>query len=84
MEIKPEEKILVGGVYLKDGKVHPDDVSLRIFELINNQLIKIKTDSSGWNIIYQDPNDNRYWELSYPNSGQHGGGAPILKNIDSI
>lgn len=40
--------------------------------------IKIGTADDGWSILYQDKEDGRYWELTYPESGMHGGGPPTL------
>ncbi|NCC98721.1 MAG: hypothetical protein EOL95_03325 [Bacteroidia bacterium] len=37
---------------------------------------------NGWEILYKDNSDNRLWELIYPNSEMHGGGAPMLRTID--
>ena len=31
--------------------------------------------------LYRDPNDNRLWELIYPQSEMHGGGPPELRNL---
>ncbi|MEQ8337650.1 MAG: Imm27 family immunity protein [Cyclobacteriaceae bacterium] len=28
--------------------------------------------------MYKDPNDHRFWELIYEDSGSHGGGPPTL------
>lgn len=50
----------------------------RIQWLINNSLLKVAIDSSGWDVLYKDESDNRYWELIYPNSELQGGGPPSL------
>jgi hypothetical protein len=34
---------------------------------------------NGWNALYRDPNDCRYWELTYPEGELHGGGPPQLR-----
>lgn len=81
MQLQPNEVILIGSTYFKDGKVCKDSIFIRIEELISTSLIKIKTDESGWIVIYQDPIDSRYWELSYTDSHLHGGGCPTLKCI---
>lgn len=79
MKIEPNETILKGSLIFKDGSVTSDSVSQRIENLIANHLIEIGEDESGWNKLYRDPVDNRYWELTYPESEAHGGGAPQLK-----
>ncbi len=58
-----------------------DDISDRIERLISSYLMEISEDESGWNKLYQDPEDKRYWELSYPESEVHGGGPPLLRNL---
>lgn len=84
MYLLPNETVLIGETYLVEGKVCKGSVFFRIEQLISASLIKIKTDESGWNSIYQDPNDSRYWELSFPESHLQGEGVPVLKCVDSI
>ena len=56
----------------------------RIETLIKDYLVKITTDETGWDVLYQDPEDNRYWELTYPESELHGGGAPVLRHLSVV
>jgi len=42
-------------------------------------LREIGRDAGGWDILYRDPQDGRYWELIYPRSHMHGGGPPELR-----
>ncbi len=79
MKIESNETILKGSWVFKDGSMTNDSVSQRIENLITKYLIKIGEDNSGWNKLYRDPEDNRYWELTYPESESHGGGAPQLE-----
>lgn len=58
-----------------------DTIGERIQFLISNYLIEIATDSSGWFKLFRDPADNRYWELSYPESELQRGGAALLVYI---
>lgn len=81
MYLKEEEKLLSGKWIFKDGKIEEDSVSKRINWLKDNYLIKIGRDKTGWEILYKDPNDGRYWELIYENSELQGGGAPTLSFI---
>lgn len=81
MKLKPNEIELRGSWELVGTSMKADDVSNRIESLISTYLTEIGEDESGWNKLYQDPEDKRYWELSYPESEMHGGGAPLLKNV---
>ena len=81
MKLKSNEIELKGGWKLVGTSMRVDDVCERIESLISSYLIKIGEDESGWNKLYQDPEDKRYWELSYLESEMHGGGAPLLKNL---
>jgi hypothetical protein len=81
MEIKPEEIEFTSKAFLHNGSLVTDDVFRRINHLTSNYLNKITTDESGWDTLYQDPEDKRYWEKVYLDSGAHGGGLPSLINI---
>lgn len=79
--LKNNETILIGSWLRDKNKVVADDVCKRIDWLKSNYLKKITTDESGWEILYQDPNDKRYWILTYPNGDWHGGGPPTLQTL---
>jgi len=79
MLIRPEETELVGRWENVDGAIRGDGVTNRITKLTGNYLIKIAVTESGWETLYQDPEDFRYWELTYPQSEMHGGGPPTLR-----
>jgi hypothetical protein len=34
--------------------------------------------SGGWDVLYRDPRDGRFWELTYPHGDVQGGGPPRL------
>lgn len=80
-KLDPKENELRGRLIFSEGKIIYDDVNRRIEKLINNYLVFIKTDKSGWIKLFIDPDDNRYWELTYPESEIQGGGALYLRNI---
>jgi len=80
--IDSNEIEIIGNIILKDGYVTFDSTAERIEILINEFLIKIATDISGWDVLYKNPIDNAFWELIYPNSYLLGSGAPLLKKID--
>ncbi len=79
MKLNPDEIELKGSWRFVDSSMESDDVCKRIERLISEYLIQIGTDETGWNKLFQDPEDKRYWELTYPDSELHGGGAPFLK-----
>lgn len=78
MSIQPTETIIVGKWILENGKLVADTVAQRIDHLIKNELTGLGSSSDGWSALYLDKRDSRYWELNYPNSSEHGGGAPCL------
>ena len=81
MEIEPSETLLTGQWIARSGRTIADDVCQRILTLTHSHLVKISQDASGWNVLYRDPNDGRYWELTYPHGGWHGGGPPQLRCV---
>jgi hypothetical protein len=78
MRIKPEEIEIVGGWVLRDGRMHKDEVSNRIEMILASELQKLATSQDGWERLYRDPNDERLWELTYPQSEMQGGGPRAL------
>jgi len=44
-------------------------------------LRKIRTDSTKWEILYEDPKTGDCWIMDYPNSNEHGGGSPRLRLV---
>jgi hypothetical protein len=66
---------------LKGNFMQGNEVTIRILWLIENDLKKITSDSSGWETLYVDLADNRLWELTYSQSQMHAGGPPSLINI---
>jgi hypothetical protein len=79
MDIKPSETALTGQWTLQGGRPVADDVCKRILALTSSHLVEVGRDASGWNALYRDPNDGRYWELIYPQSELQGGGPPQLR-----
>ena len=63
-----------------DGEIDGDETCLRIQDLINERLenIGLSEVNGGWETLFRDPKDGRYWERTYPNSSWHGGGPPAL------
>ena len=50
-------------------------------KLVASHLVEIARDSTGWDTLYVDPDDGRFWEHIYPQSEMHGGGPPMLKHV---
>jgi len=74
----------LSGKWMTQGKaLIADQTCRRIEELITNFLKRIAVSKDGWEILYKDPTDGRYWELTYPNSERQGGGPPKLTVISS-
>ncbi len=85
----PEEKLtpadtdLVGSWMKMGGGLVGDPVEKRIAWLIGNYLRKVASRTDGWGALYRDPNDGRYWELTYPRGEMHGGGPMRLTAISA-
>ena len=80
--IHPNEREIAGR-WAVDGKTPlADAASKRIEDLIANHLTELARTDDGWSVLYQDPDDKRMWELTYPNSDSQGGGAPHLQVVD--
>ena len=69
----------IGGSYFKDGVMYADEVSKLIQRELKDHLAQLGTDETGWNLLYRDRRDGRYWEMTYPQSSLHGGGPPALR-----
>lgn len=81
--LMPSETLLQGKWLVSDGAVVADYTSQRIEYLISSVLLFVARDNSGWVSLFRDPKDLRYWELSYPESQDHGGGAPMLRCMNN-
>ncbi len=82
VSISPEETLIVGAWQMVDGTMVPDSELLRIRTLVSTELEHVAASSSGWEMLYRDPRDGRYWEKFYPNSEMHGGGPESLRVLD--
>jgi hypothetical protein len=78
--LQPDETLPVGQWIADDGKAREDEVCDRIRWLLADHLERLASDQqSGWDTLYRDPDDGRYWEHTYPQSALHGGGPPQLR-----
>ena len=59
-----------------DGSVWRDEACERIDWLTQHYLKRIASTHSGWEILFQDPQDGRLWECTYPHGEMQGGGPP--------
>ncbi len=50
-------------------------------QFADENLEKVRTDSSTWEIEYIDRRTGTRWIMDYPDSGAHGGGAPRLRRV---
>src|SRR5579872_5737629 len=81
MLLDPSESDLQGTWVLVEGRLLDDEVTRRIYQPVRDHLKKVATDQSGWNVLYQDPVDGRYWELTYSTGDTQGGGPPRLSAL---
>lgn len=78
---KSDETSLVGSWTTKNGSAVQDGTCERIQWLIDHYLEQLIVDGENWLVLYMNPHDGEYWELSYPQSHMHGGGPPKLTRI---
>lgn len=70
------------GKWILSGKnVIADEIVEQIRYLTSTVLDKIA--DGDWEVLYRDPFDGRYWELTYLQSEMHGGGPPSLINVST-
>jgi len=84
MKINSNEIEIRGNWIFIGSSVEADNETKRIEKLIRKYLIEVSVAGDGWEKLFQDPEDKRYWELTYPESEMHGGGAPLLRNISEM
>jgi len=80
MKLQPSEVELVGNWVVVSGRLQRDATCERIEQLTAHYLRRV-TDSKqggGWETLFQDPDDGRFWERTYPQGEMHGGGPPRL------
>jgi hypothetical protein len=77
-ELGDDESQLVGSWVERDGARTLDDVDRRIFWLVTRRLVQRGIAHAGWEQLYQDPRDDRFWELTFPEGSLHGGGPRRL------
>jgi hypothetical protein len=83
VQIEPHETLIEGKWQIIEGRSVADASALRIRALIDTELEKIGSTSGGWESLYRDRRDGRFWELFYPQGEMHGGGPESLRFIDA-
>ena len=83
-DLAPDERLLVGGWVEHDGRRTLDDVDRRIFWLVSRRLVLRGQANGGWDQLYQDPRDGRFWELTFPEGSLHGGGPRRLECVAAL
>jgi hypothetical protein len=77
-------EIEIRGAWLANGnRISADEAARRIQWLISNVLERVPSPpvAGGWEVLYRDPGDGRFWEHRNPQGELHGGGPPLLKFI---
>jgi hypothetical protein len=83
-DLQPDERQLVGGWAERDGRRELDEVDRRIFWLVSRRLVPRGQANHGWDQLYQDPRDGRFWELTFPEGSLHGGGPRRLECVAAL
>ncbi|MEZ0233236.1 MAG: Imm27 family immunity protein [Methylophilaceae bacterium] len=81
--LKPNETVLIGKWTETGNSVVCDAICHRIEALIAHHLVPVTSSADGWSSLFQDPNDLRYWERTFPQSNWQGGGPPSLIYISA-
>jgi hypothetical protein len=85
MKLQRHETDLVGKWIVEDNKVHRDVTCERIEQLTTSHLrqVAVSPKWGAWETLFQDPDDNRYWERTYPQGELQGGGPPRLRCLSA-
>ncbi len=77
-ELGPDEDRLDGAWLDTPEGVSSDAIDRRIFWLVRRSLRPCAMAHGGWEQLFVDPRDGRYWELTFPHGSLHGGGPRRL------
>lgn len=82
-KLQTKETELIGARLTGDRMDIDAKTCERIDWLLNNALdiFGYGEESGGWDKLYRDPADGRFWLLTYPFSEMHGGGPPTLRHL---
>ncbi len=79
--IEQSETEIIGAWQMKEGRMVEDDVCRRIRALVKSELQQVVVTAEGWEKLYLDVKDGRYWEWFYPQSEMQSGGPPALRVV---
>ncbi|CAH1673588.1 MULTISPECIES: Imm27 family immunity protein [unclassified Chelatococcus] len=77
--IGADERLISAEFAGKDNRA----IERRISYLTQEYLSKIAVSECGWSLLFRDPSDGRFWELTHPYGELEGGGARRLSVIRS-
>ena len=83
-DLDPSELDLVGAWDGSGDEPRLDAVDRRIFWLVTRRLVARGVASGGWDQLYVDPRDGRFWELTFPEGSLHGGGPRRLTCLSEV
>lgn len=83
MKLKPDEIELAGKWITVNGQVRADETCERIQWLTTCHLRKVAASKrwGDWETLFEDPDDGRFWERTYPQGEMQGGGPPRLSTL---
>jgi hypothetical protein len=55
-----------------------DEAENRIWDLVRNHFVRAAERDCGWTVLYRNPADGSFWELTLPKSDLQGGGPAKL------
>lgn len=82
-KLEADEVELIGARIVGE-KMETDAKACERIDWLLNNVLKIfgfSEESGGWDKLYRDPADGRFWLVTYPFSEMHGGGPPTLTNL---
>ena len=82
-DLGPDEHLLVGAWVEHDARTTHDEVDSRILWLVTRRLIACGHAGGGWDQLYRDPRDGRFWELTFPHGSVLTGGPRRLEWVDA-
>ena len=82
MSINPNETLIVGSWVMAGGRMIADSEVQHIRTLVADELERVAIAPSGWESLYKNPRDGRYWEMFFPHSEMHGGDPEALRVVD--
>lgn len=81
----PHETELTGRWIIEGGEARRDATCERIEQLTAGHLnqVAVSKEWGAWETLFQDPDDGRYWERTYPQGELQGGGPPQLRCLSA-